>query len=142
MYLKSLFKKSDKNDIPKTVLFDYIQKDKKFLDSYKKYKVQTDIVNRVNSILDSGKMVIVSAYWCPDCRNNVPKMAKISEELSNWSFKIMDRDDEGVKERYTIKKIPTFIIYDNCGNEFGRIIENPTSGSLEQDLLNIVTITN
>lgn len=48
---------------------------------------------------------------------NVPKMTKISDNLKNWSFEIMDRDEKGIKEKYLIKKIPTFIIYDETGKE-------------------------
>ncbi len=36
-----------------------------------------------------------------------------------------------------MRKIPTIIIKDSSGKEFGRIIESPKFGSLEQDLLAI-----
>ena len=139
MTQKSLLDSTENKDAHKSNLVDYVQKDNKFLSNYTDYKINSPLVSKITSKLDSGKMVVVSAYWCPDCRNNVPKMAKISEQLQYWSFEIMDRDDVGVKEKYSIKKIPTFIIYDKFGKELGRIIENPTSSSLEQDMVNILT---
>ena len=138
MTQKSLLDSSEKKETSKTILFDYVQKDKKFLNNYNDYKINLSLVSEITSKIDSAKLVVVSAFWCPDCRNNVPKMAKISEHLDKWSFEIMDREDEGVKEQYSIKNIPTFIIYDNSGIELGRIIENPTSSSLEQDMVNIL----
>lgn len=141
MSQKSILNSTGENTTHKTILVDYIQKDKKFLNNYNDYKINSSLVSEITSKLDSAKMVVVSAFWCPDCRNNVPKMAKISEQLNNWSFEIMDRDDEGVKEKYSIKKIPTFIIYDKTGKELGRIIENPTSSSLEQDMVNVLKTT-
>lgn len=137
MGLKSIFRIKKTSNNQKSVLFDYISKDKKFLSVYKNYKIN-DKITDVNSLLPNGKMVVVSAYWCPDCRNNVPKMTKISESLQGWTFEIMDRDDTGVKEKYSIRKIPTFIVFKDSGEELGRIIENPESDSLDIDLLNIV----
>jgi Ca2+-binding EF-hand superfamily protein len=64
-------------------------------------------------------------------------MAKISQNLP-WEFEVLDRDGEGVIKKYDIKKIPTFIVVDNEGNEMARIIEDPKYASLEEDLLKIV----
>lgn len=138
MDTKSVVTKNESSPEPSNVLIDYVSKNKGFKENYKNYIPESVKVKEVNAKLPHAKMVVVSAYWCPDCRNNVPKMTQIANGLPNWSFEIMDRDDKGVKEKYSIKKIPTFIIYDEQDKELGRIIENPTSGSLENDLLTIV----
>ena len=138
MDVKSIFTKNESSPEQSNVLIGYVSKNKGFKANYENYKSESKKVSEVNTKLPQAKMVVISAYWCPDCRNNVPKMTKIANGLPNWSFEIMDRDDKGVKEKYSIKKIPTFIIYDEHEQELGRIIENPTSGSLEDDLLTIV----
>jgi thiol-disulfide isomerase/thioredoxin len=119
-------------------LVQYIEKDDGFLSSYQRYITKEDLTEKIASKLKNGKVVTVSAMWCPDCRRNVPRMAKISESLNDWDFVIEERDTEGVVQKYNIKKIPTFIVFDNEGKEIGRIIENPKTNSLENDLLEIV----
>ena len=125
-------------EVEKNKLLSYVEKDAGFLASYNRYTSNADITNQIEQIVKKGKIITISATWCPDCRRNVPKMARISETLKSWDFIVEDRDAEGVPQKYNIKKIPTFIIYDNTGKELGRIIENPKSNSLEIDLLDIV----
>lgn len=102
---------------------------------------ENKIATFINAI-PKGKLVVVSAHWCPDCRRNVPRMAKITTRLgSEWKVVVEDRDADGVRERYNIRKIPTFIFYDENGDEIQRIIENPKYITLEDDLLRIVNNT-
>lgn len=118
-------------------LFDYIQADTGFAAGYKRYKPQIDQINSIKAILPKARLIIISAHWCSDCRRNVPKMAKIAENLPEWEFHVESRDAEGVPEKYNIRKIPTFIVQRN-EEEINRIIEHPRLGSLEEDLLAIV----
>ena len=125
----------------KNPLYTYVHADEGFAAGYKRYKPKTNIITQIRELLPTAELVVVSAHWCPDCRRNVPKMAKIIEHLPNWKVRVHDRDEEGIKEKYGIRKIPTFIIRDVSGKELGRIIENPISLSLEEDLLNIIQNT-
>ena len=117
-------------------LYNYIQSDTGFAAGYQRYEPRMNTIEKVKQLLPDAKMAIVSAKWCPDCRRNVPKMARIVENL-HWDVKIIDRDTEGVVEKYDIKKIPTFIVMDKDGKEMTRIIESPKYTNLEEDLLKI-----
>jgi hypothetical protein len=64
-------------------------------------------------------------------------MARISGGLPDWDILVEDRDEEGVREKYNVRKIPTFIIQNENGEEIGRIIEQPKGKNLETDLLAI-----
>jgi thioredoxin reductase (NADPH) len=118
-------------------LYNYVSKDEGFMAAYERYTADTEMLSKVESKLSNAKIITISALWCPDCRKNVPRMAKISQNLP-WEFEVLDRDGEGVIKKYDIKKIPTFIVVDNEGNEMARIIEDPKYASLEEDLLKIV----
>ena len=63
-------------------------------------------------------------------------MARISQHLPGWKFEIYPREDEARAKSLGIRAIPTFIVYQG-ENELGRIVENPTLGSLEADLYEI-----
>lgn len=48
-------------------------------------------------------------------------------------------DMKKIGKIYEIKKIPTFIVFDQNENELGRIIEKKKSNSLEEDILEIIS---
>ncbi|MFW9778666.1 MAG: FAD-dependent oxidoreductase [Candidatus Heimdallarchaeota archaeon] len=122
-------------------LYAYVHADKGFVASYERYTPRTEIITSIREICKlKGHQItvtIVSAHWCPDCRRGVPKMARIAEYLPEWEFHIENRDSNGIRDKYNIRKIPTFII-SNKGKELGRIIEVPKLGSFEEDLFAIV----
>lgn len=118
-------------------LYDYVHSDEGFAAAYQRYVPDDKLIREFVTKMPTGKIVTVSAHWCPDCRRNVPRMAKITEEFTHWDIVVEDRDKEGVREKYNIRKIPTFIIFDKDGNEINRIIENPKYQSLEEDLIKI-----
>ncbi len=124
----------------KNSLRDYVLVDDGFKAGYERYTPNEDIIYQIKDKKPQAHVIAVSAYWCPDCRRNVPKMAKILESLieSGWTAEVFSRDDEGIAERFNVKKIPTFIILDENGKEMERIIENPKYSSLEEDLLKII----
>lgn len=119
-------------------LIKYVFSDDGFKSAFERYSPKTEIIEEVLAKMPSAKIITISAHWCPDCRRNVPRMAKISNHLKNgWETEALDRDAEGVIEKYNVRKIPTFIIQDKEGNEIARIIENPKFENLETDLLRI-----
>lgn len=117
-------------------LYDYVHSDSGFAAGYERYTPRTDTISKVEKLLPNARVTVISAKWCPDCRRNVPKMAKIVKLLP-WEVDIRDRDEEGIIDRFNIKKIPTFIISDSNNQEINRIIEKPKYSSLEEDLLKI-----
>ena len=139
---KSLEQKSDTSskvgavDTTISDLYNYVHSDTGFAAGYKRYVPRAETISKVKELMPNAKVTVISAKWCPDCRRNVPKMARIVELLP-WKVDIRDRDEEGVVDRFNIKKIPTFIISDETNQEITRIIENPKYSSLEEDLLKI-----
>lgn len=120
-----------------SALEEYVQHDPGYLRVYEAYKPDTVTLEKIKKELPSARMVIISASWCPDCRRNVPRMARISQHLPGWKFEIYPREDEDRARSLGIRAIPTFIVYQG-ENELGRIVENPTLASLETDLYEIV----
>lgn len=114
----------------------YVSKDDGFLSGYNRYEPKLEVIANVIDRMKEAKLTVISAHWCPDCRRNVPKIAKIVDHLP-WDVEVRDRDEEGVVDQFNIKKIPTFIVSDKEGNEINRIVENPKYSSLEEDLLAI-----
>ncbi|MFQ5981703.1 MAG: thioredoxin family protein, partial [Candidatus Heimdallarchaeota archaeon] len=122
-------------------LYAYCHANKGFAAAYDRYEPRTRVIDSIREIVELKghkiKVTVVTAHWCPDCRRGVPKMARIAEHLPEWEFRVEDRDQEGIREKFNVRKIPTFIISSE-GKELGRIIEVPKFGSFEDDLLSIV----
>ena len=107
--------------------------------TYRGYKPKTALLEEVASALPRAHVVVVSGAWCPDCRREVPKLARILEELpSSWTLEIR-ADADAQAAGYEVQAIPSFIVFDQPGGtELGRITESPRSSQgLEGDLLAI-----
>ena len=122
---------------PSSALDEYIRHDAGYMRVHDAYKPNLDLLRQVRERLPEARVVTISASWCPDCRRNVPRMARVAEHLPNWQFEIYPREDEERARALGIKAIPTFIVYQG-DKEIGRIVENPSFGSLEADLWEIV----
>jgi thiol-disulfide isomerase/thioredoxin len=86
----------------------------------------------------SARVISISETWCKDCKRDIPKLGKIANILSDWEFLVLNASDEGVRENFQVKRIPTIIIYDSGGKELGRIVETQKYSCLEEDILKIV----
>ncbi len=120
-----------------SALEEYVRHDPGYLRLYEAYKPDTATLEKIRKVLPEARMVIISASWCPDCRRNVPRMARISQHLPGWKFEIYPREDEDRARSLGIRAIPTFVVY-HGDKELGRIVENPTLANLEADLYEIV----
>ena len=94
--------------------------------------------------LNSYAMTVVLGTWCDDSHREVPRLMKILEELKYPEQKLtiiaVNRKKEspsGEEGVFNIQRVPTIIVQ-KYGKEIGRIIENPKSGYLERDLLEII----
>jgi thiol-disulfide isomerase/thioredoxin len=116
-----------------------------YIKGYDEYQFNSDAINKLQDISkDNLTIKIVMGTWCPDSRREVPRFMRI---LDIWKFPVsivtfigVDNAKLSPVEKYDkldIRRVPTFIIYEN-NIEAGRIIENPTT-SLEQDMVNILT---
>lgn len=106
------------------------------------YKPMQKAVKKISEIKDHYKIVVVFGYWCKDSKQHVPEFLKVMWEASNPNISydlipIPRGRKLPVREKYNIKRIPTFIVYKD-GKEVGRIIEHPKK-TIEEDLAEIFT---
>lgn len=111
---------------------DEYQIDQKALAELKKEKFNT------------YNITLVMGTWCEDSHREVPRFFKILDELkfpdSKLTMIAVNRKKEapgGEEGPLNIQRVPTIIVQ-KYGKEIGRIIENPSTGYLERDLLEIV----
>ena len=112
---------------------------------YKRYNVNTDLVEIINNNSNDISIKVVFGSWCGDSKRNVPAFEKIVDssnfDKSKIEFIAVNRRKEGGSvdvSSLDIKRVPTLIFYRN-NKEIGRIIENPTNETIEQDWVDIVT---
>lgn len=107
------------------------------IDEYERYRPDAETLRKVAERLPKAHVEIVAASWCKDCRREIPRFASIAERLDGWTIELLG-DDPATRERLAAKRIPTFVVRSaKDGPELGRIVESPSSGSLEADLLSI-----
>jgi len=119
-------------------LVTYTREELGTIAEYDQYHVKGETLRQIASLLPNAHVDVVGASWCGDCKRQIPRFARIAEHLSGWTIDLLG-DDPATRERLSIKRIPTFIIRATAGGpELGRIVETPSGGSLEADLLAIV----
>lgn len=93
--------------------------------------------------INSYQILVFLGTWCDDSHREFPRLMKILDELKYSHKKLniigVNRKREspaGEEGQHNIQRVPTIIVRKH-GKEFGRIIEFPTSGYIEKDLLEI-----
>jgi len=121
----------------------YVESDELYYSMYESYQPDLATLTRVAIARPVAHVIAPSRYGCKDCIRNMPRMARIADFLPGWTWDVYTHDDNNARSAALgITNIPTFIILEaEGGRELGRIIENPVSGSLEADLLQIVAST-
>ena len=106
--------------------------DQKAIDELKK--------NKINSY----NLIVFMGTWCEDSHRDFPRLMKILEEVkfpdSRLIIIAVNRKKEsptGDESKYNVQKVPTIIV-EKYGKEIGRIIEMPTTGYIERDLVEIL----
>jgi len=106
------------------------------------YAPEDSMLIKLDAIDKEFEVLIFMGTYCPDCKREVPRFLKIHDLLTHTKFAYrmygLNRkqdDTSGMREKYAIEYIPTFIIYVE-GKEIGRIIESPIV-SIESDLYEI-----
>ncbi|CAI8789555.1 TlpA family protein disulfide reductase [Chryseobacterium sp. IT-36CA2] len=120
-----------------------------YADWYVKEHDEYAIDEKAVSELRKGKIgtyevVVFLGTWCEDSHRDFPRLMKILEAANYPENKLniiaVNRKKEsptGDESLYNIQKVPT-IILKRYGKEVGRIIEMPTTGYIERDLVQIL----
>ncbi|TZF98512.1 thioredoxin family protein (plasmid) [Chryseobacterium panacisoli] len=89
-------------------------------------------------------IIVFMGTWCEDSHRDFPRLMKILEAVNYPENKLniiaVNRKKEsptGDESLYNIQKVPT-IILKRYGKEIGRIVEMPTTGYIERDLVEIL----
>jgi thiol-disulfide isomerase/thioredoxin len=105
---------------------------------------QKSIAELKKEKLNSYKITLVMGTWCEDSHREVPRFFKILEAIEYPENKLtmiaVNRQKEapsGEEGPLNIQRVPTIIVQ-KYGKEIGRIIESPSTGYLERDLLEIL----
>lgn len=119
-------------------LLGYVREEPAYREAYAAYTPDEGILAQVQAVCPRALVKIAAASWCPDCRRNIPKLARISEHLAGWEFRLMELGSPE-SQALGVRAIPTIVVFDpDSGRELGRIVEEPRFGSIEKDLLEIV----
>ncbi|SFN65146.1 Thioredoxin [Bizionia echini] len=116
-----------------------------FSNNFENYQLDSKTIDRLKAIPTKDlSFKIIMGTWCSDSQRDVPRFARILEELniaeSAINYYALDADKlspEKIEETYHVSHVPTFIIYKN-GKELNRIVEMSIR-TLEEDLLLILT---
>ena len=89
-------------------------------------------------------MIVFMGTWCEDSHRDFPRLMKILEAVNYPENKLniiaVNRkkvSPTGDESLYNLQKVPT-IILKRYGKEIGRIVEMPTTGYIERDLVEIL----
>ncbi|MFS4428241.1 TlpA family protein disulfide reductase [Chryseobacterium sp. GVT01B] len=89
-------------------------------------------------------IIVFMGTWCEDSHRDFPRLMKILEAVNYPENKLniiaVNRKKEsptGDESLYNLQKVPT-IILKRYGKEIGRIVEMPTTGYIERDLVEIL----
>jgi thiol:disulfide interchange protein len=124
----------------------------KFLARKQTYQLKQESINQLKQFADKCIIVAFSAEWCKDCAVNIPVLALISETtgMEVRIFGGLKTDSLNAErkwrippsppevETFHVDKIPLIVLFDENGNEIGRIVENPHEPALEEELLKTI----
>lgn len=114
-------------------------------ENYKIYPVdKTALEGLKKEKLNSYNMTVFLGTWCGDSKRNFPRLMKILDatkfphtKLTIIALNRKKQSPNGEEVKYNITHVPT-IILEKYGKEIGRITEEPETGFIEKDLLNII----
>ena len=116
-----------------------------YVKEHDEYTIDKNAVSELRKQkINSYSITIFLGTWCEDSHRDFPRLMKILEEANYPMDKVtmiaVNRKKEsptGDEVKYNIQKIPTIIV-EKYGKEIGRIIEMPTTGYIERDLVEIL----
>lgn len=131
-----------------TQSFDQFQKapyQEWYQENYSLYPVDKKSIDELKKLkLNSYRITVFLGTWCGDSKRNFPRLGKILDatRFPKNKLKIIGvnkkkQSPNGEEVKYNISKVPTIII-EKYGKEIGRITEEPETGFIEKDLVNIL----
>ena len=120
-----------------------------FQTGYQSYQSNTEIIRQIkNTNLSGVSLKVVFGTWCGDSKREVPRMAKIWNDVSipESRLELIGVSDSSAfykqsptheEQGLNVYRVPTFIVYQK-GKEIGRINEFAVE-SLERDLFKILS---
>ncbi|UPS91135.1 thioredoxin family protein [Bizionia sp. M204] len=116
-----------------------------FSDNFENYQLDSQTIEMLKRIPTKNlSFKIIMGTWCSDSQRDVPRFARILDELhiseNTIDYYALDANKlspSKIEETYQVSHVPTFIIYKN-GVELNRIVEMSIR-TLEEDLLIILT---
>lgn len=115
----------------------------KYDTAYRAYIPDPEKLEKLKSLSENIKIVIVLGTWCSDSRLQVSHFYKIADSIgiSESSIPLICVDEtkkaeNGLTDHLNIISVPTFIFMEN-EREIGRIIEAPVN-TLESDMVKIL----
>lgn len=116
-----------------------------YADNYKYAYPNADAVTAFKKNKEKFSVIVFGGTWCHDTQNLLPLFFKLIEQSGYSEKKVyllgVDRKKSAGNDlniKYKIEKVPTFIIVDKNGNEFGRVVEYGNMGAIDKELGEIV----
>lgn len=114
-------------------------------ESYNIYPTDKPTISELKKAkINSYNITVFLGTWCGDSHKNFPRLMKILDETKFPESKLhiiavnkKKQSPDGEEVKYNITKVPTIIVQ-KYGKEIGRITEEPESGYIEKDLLQII----
>jgi hypothetical protein len=122
----------------------------KFLQRKDAYQPNVEALEGIKGLAEEYFVLAFSAQWCKDCSQNIPVLGLVSgatglevqvlggiktDPLSKDCLWAIPPSPPEVLS-FCVEKLPWIILFDQQGNEVGKIVENPEhTGSIEEELL-------
>lgn len=125
-----------------TTLHEHVLRSQGYYAVYERYRPDEAALA---GIAASGVRAHVRIYYestCGECIRHIPALARIAEHLPGWTWELIRVEDARLKEAECSLSMPIITVSDGNGRLLGAINGNPVRGSLEADLLYIVSGVN
>ena len=124
-----------------------------FMNLYDGYKLDPTATEELKSLMEGLTVVVMSAGWCKDCRNALPVLMHLEEQIgievrcfSGIKTAPLDPDNQWkippsppeMKE-WGVTAIPWIEFFDSNGDRVATIIEKPnTKPTLEAEMVHVL----
>ncbi len=125
-----------------------------FYEVYQRYEIDPSITEELKGLVEGLTLVAMSAGWCKDCRNAIPVLMHLEEQIGldvrvfgNVKTAPLDPEHQWrippsppEIEEWGATAIPWIEIFDSEGERVATIIEKPkVKSTLEAELVHVLT---